>query len=607
MALSTSRTVLTQTGINTFLNYDIGGLNSAGIATFSNFKTGLSNVHDIGFDVFDSSTGAGATIRSTGNASFTGIVTAAQFIGSGSGLTGVASTDHIKTSTVANFSGGIQVGSATTLTGNLVANTATANSIVVGSAVTVNSQGLDVTGVITATSFSGIDSDKISELNTEVETVDTGSDGHVKITTDGAERVRVTDDGTIGKVGINTAAPNGVLAVRNGDVITEINPFPSGNKSFIGNRSNHPISLQINAAEVIKINSSGKLLEPHNSSTHFSQHAVGVGTTTTAGRNAGVSTAAGTLIYNTDNTQLQVYTGTAWVAVYDPPFESTGGTKDTSSRSGYNIHTFTSPGTFTLNKEKDCEVFVIGGGGGGGEGGGGAGALYFNNNQTLPSTPGSFVVTIGAGGGGSTAQGNPGNDSSIGPTTAAGGGGGGGPSHANGKPGGSGGGGRRDHNTTGGRGPASGASGGSNNQNSPSSGFGNIGGYGAHPTWCGAGGGGGAGGSGGNGSGGSGPSETSGDGGNGLSYSITGSSVTRAGGGGGGAEGQGGPTSRGGSPGPGGGGQGGYGTGMPNPRPGTAAGTNTGSGGGGTASTGNPGGSSHTGGPGIVIVAVPTS
>ena len=39
MALSTSRTVLTQTGINTFLNYDIGGLNSAGIATFSNSHT----------------------------------------------------------------------------------------------------------------------------------------------------------------------------------------------------------------------------------------------------------------------------------------------------------------------------------------------------------------------------------------------------------------------------------------------------------------------------------------------------------------------------------------------------------------------------------------
>ena len=464
MALSTSRTVLTQTGINTSLNYDIGGLNSAGIATFSNFKTGTTDVHSVGVNAATMVVGSAVTSNSDG-IEVTGIVTATSFVGSGSGLTGVASTDHIKTSTVANFSGGIQVGSATTLTGNLVANIATANSIVVGSAVTSNSQGIDVTGVITATSFVGSGSNL---------------------------------------TGINTA---------------------------FGNSS---------------VNSSGiatfSQVKSLNGTVSLNKHSVGVGTTTTAGRNAGVGTASGTLVYNPEAEQLQVYTGTSWVAVYEPPFEASGGTKDTSSRSGYAVHTFTSPGTFTLNQDKACEVLVIGGGGGGGNGGGGAGALYFNNNQTLSSTPGSFVVTIGGGGSGSTAQGSTGNASSIGPTSAAAGGGGGGPSHHAGKTGGSGGGGKRDSNGTPYRGPASGASGGSNNQNSPSAGFGNIGGYAAAPSWCGAGGGGGAGGSGGNGSGGSGTSESSGDGGNGLSYSITGSSVTRAGGGGGCCEGQGGPT-----------------------------------------------------------------
>ena len=39
-----------------------------------------------------------------GNLNLSGIITASSFVGSGSGLTGVASTDHIKTSTVANFS-----------------------------------------------------------------------------------------------------------------------------------------------------------------------------------------------------------------------------------------------------------------------------------------------------------------------------------------------------------------------------------------------------------------------------------------------------------------------------------------------------------------------
>ena len=89
MALSTTRTLITQTGINTHQVLNVGGLDSAGIATFSNFKTGFSNVHSIGFDVV-SSAGAGVTIRSTGNAAFSGIVTAQKFVGDISQATGAA-------------------------------------------------------------------------------------------------------------------------------------------------------------------------------------------------------------------------------------------------------------------------------------------------------------------------------------------------------------------------------------------------------------------------------------------------------------------------------------------------------------------------------------
>ena len=86
-----------------------------------------------------------------------------------------------------------------TVTGVVTATTApqTMSSIVVGSAVTANSTGIDVTGIITATSFSGIDSDKISEGNTEVETVDTGSDGHIKFTTEGSDRGRFDNGGRL--------------------------------------------------------------------------------------------------------------------------------------------------------------------------------------------------------------------------------------------------------------------------------------------------------------------------------------------------------------------------------------------------------------------------
>jgi hypothetical protein len=67
--------------------------------------------------------GTGVTIY--GNS---GIVSATTFYGSGAGLTGVASTDNINTSTLATFTGGVNI------SGN---------------------SSVSVTGVVTATSFSG--------------------------------------------------------------------------------------------------------------------------------------------------------------------------------------------------------------------------------------------------------------------------------------------------------------------------------------------------------------------------------------------------------------------------------------------------------------------
>ena len=68
--------------------------------------------------------------------------------------------------------------------------------IKVGSAVTVSSTGnIAITGIITASSFSGIDSDKISEGSgdniTKVECVDTGTDGRITFDTEGTEAFRV--------------------------------------------------------------------------------------------------------------------------------------------------------------------------------------------------------------------------------------------------------------------------------------------------------------------------------------------------------------------------------------------------------------------------------
>ena len=120
--------------------------------------------------------GSGVTLSSDGDGFFTGIITAT-FAGDGTNLTGVASTDNIRTNTNATFL-----------------------------------QNINVSGTVTATSYAGdgsaltgIDATQIVTGNTSVQTVDTGSDGHVKVNTEGSERFRIDSSGN---VNLGAAAAN---------------------------------------------------------------------------------------------------------------------------------------------------------------------------------------------------------------------------------------------------------------------------------------------------------------------------------------------------------------------------------------------------------------
>ena len=75
-------------------------VNTTGVTTASNFKTGTSNVHNVGIEIAginvlgaDTPIGAGSTIYNSGAAVFTGVVTATQFKGDGSQLSGLASRE----------------------------------------------------------------------------------------------------------------------------------------------------------------------------------------------------------------------------------------------------------------------------------------------------------------------------------------------------------------------------------------------------------------------------------------------------------------------------------------------------------------------------------
>jgi hypothetical protein len=77
---------------------------------------------------------------------------------------------------------------------------------------TLTSLTVDQQGRITAASSgTAADTDKIVEGNSEAEVVDTGSDGHFKVTTEGSERIRVGPAGQVGIAGANYGTSGQVL------------------------------------------------------------------------------------------------------------------------------------------------------------------------------------------------------------------------------------------------------------------------------------------------------------------------------------------------------------------------------------------------------------
>ena len=91
----------------------------------------------------------------------------------------------------------------------------TLNSNITGKDSTQNISGINS---ITANTFfgsgsnlTGIDATKIITGNTQVQTIDTGSDGHVKISTEGGERLRIGPAGQLGIAGANYGTSGQVL------------------------------------------------------------------------------------------------------------------------------------------------------------------------------------------------------------------------------------------------------------------------------------------------------------------------------------------------------------------------------------------------------------
>jgi|TARA_Y100000361_G_scaffold26527_1_gene21482 hypothetical protein len=155
--------------------------------------------------------GTGFTQGSDG-INVTGVVTATSFSGDGGGLTGVASTDNITTSTRARFLNNISVSGVSTL----------------GSAVTVGGSGVHVTGVVTATTFKGAVQGNVTGDVTGTADLASGLTGTPNIAISNLTGVaatftgNVTIGGTISYEDVTNVDSLGIITARSGIEVSGI-------------------------------------------------------------------------------------------------------------------------------------------------------------------------------------------------------------------------------------------------------------------------------------------------------------------------------------------------------------------------------------------------
>jgi len=365
-------------GISTFNGLNVTGistfnqLNVTGSSTFGNITAGISTFNELNVSGNVSIAGT-LTYEDVTNIDSVGLITAR----SGIEIAGIITA---KPGAAVTY-----YGDGSQLSGISVDSTSLVDSNSV-TRVQANTSGTVVTGILTATSFSGDGSGltfapRIIAFDPPALSTDVVVEKTITITFD--QNISFSGNGTVElRSGSSSGTVIESFAITSGS--------PASGLSISGTQ------LIINPTSDLSVNTVVYVILP----------------------SSGIVNAAGNTYVGSNNYNFQTENVAYTISGGDSEFIVNDAGSPTNY---YKYHIFSSSGPLTLSDPSavgdSLYMMCIAGGGGGGIGGGGAGGLKTLTGPQMVLSAGSYTVTIGAGGNGYSSGngGTPGGDTGIGP------------------------------------------------------------------------------------------------------------------------------------------------------------------------------------------------
>ena len=272
-------------------------VNTTGISSASNFKTGTSNLHSTGLNIFDLDVDGHTNLD---NVSIAGVTTITNSGGLAdfkaielekSGTSGASRINFLENGTIR---GGLTYSHDNNRIELISEN---------GESIRFQDKSNNQFGLINSSGLT-LNGDLVVDSRVLIGTTTEGAVA--------ADDFTVSSSGDTGITIRSGTTHNGVIhfsdATSGGGEYAGQIDYDHNNDSlnfYAGNDQ----CLRLLNDKIVSVNNK---LVLENGTVFLNKHSVGVGTTTQAGRNAGVSTATGTIIYNAEIQKVQVYANAVW-------------------------------------------------------------------------------------------------------------------------------------------------------------------------------------------------------------------------------------------------------------------------------------------------------